>query len=344
MPVREPQVPAGQPPGVLAVARQRMRTRHLSLRTEQAYLRWMRRYAAFHGDRPMRTLGARELERFLTHLAVEQKVGAATQSQALQALLFLYRHVLEIELPWLDNVTRASQVKRLPVVLSRAEVRSLLAHLEGTPWLVASLLYGSGLRLMEGLRLRVKDLALERGELIVREGKGGKDRVTMLPATLATPLRAHLARLRAWFEEERRRDRPGVSLPYSLRRKYPQAGTQWGWQYVFPAPTLGHDPYLGALVRHHIHEKSVQRAVQEAVHRAGLSQPASCHTLRHSFATHLLEDGYDVRTVQELLGHSDLKTTMIYTHVMVKGARGIRSPLDRPAGNADPQRTAGDEG
>lgn len=328
MQVPEPEVPAERPPGVLAVARERMRTRHLALRTEQAYLRWIRRYAAFHGGRPLRTLGPPELEKFLSHLAVVERVGAATQSQALQALLFLYRQVLGIELPWLDNVTRASQAKRLPVVLSRLEVRSLLAHLEGTPWLVANLLYGSGLRLMEGLRLRVKDLILERGELIVREGKGGKDRVTMLPAALATPVRAHLARLRAWFEEERRRNRPGVSLPYSLARKYPRAGTQWGWQYLFPAPTLCRDRYLGVWVRSHIHEKRVQRAVQEAVHRAGLSQPASCHTLRHSFATHLLEDGYDIRTVQELLGHSDLKTTMIYTHVMAKGARGVRSPLD----------------
>ena len=327
--IREPQVPAERTPSLLALARERMRTRHLSLRTEQAYLQWMRRFVAFHHDRPLRALGPREVETFLTHLAVAQQVGAATQNQALQALLFLYRHVLDIELPWLENVTRASQAKRLPVVLTRDEVRSLLAHLEGAPWLVASILYGSGLRLMEALRLRVKDLARERGELIVREGKGGQDRVTMLPAALATPLGAHLARLRTWFEEERRREQPGVSLPYRLSRKYPQAGTQWGWQYLFPAATLCRDPYLGVWVRSHLHEKRVQRAVQQAVHRAGLSQPASCHTLRHCFATHLLEDGYDIRTVQELLGHSDLKTTMIYTHVMTKGARGVRSPLDR---------------
>ena len=314
---------------LIAAARERIRTRYLSLRTEQVYLRWVRRYAAFHGHRPLRELGPRDIETFLTHLAVSERVGPATQNQALQALLFLYRHVLGMELPWLDNVTRATHVKRLPVVLSRAEVRSLLARLDGTSWLIASLLYGSGLRLMEGMRLRVKDLALERGELIVREGKGGKDRVTMLPGTLVTPLRAHLARLRAWFEEERRRDQPGVSLPYALARKYPQAGTQWGWQYLFPAPTLCRDPYLGVPVRHHLYGKRVQRAVQQAVRRAGLTQPASCHTLRHSFATHLLEDGYDIRTVQELLGHSDLKTTMIYTHVMTKGARGVRSPLDR---------------
>ena len=336
MPVREPDVPDESPQSLLALVRERMRTRHLSLRTEQAYLQWIRRFGEFHGRRPLRELGPAEIEGFLTHLAVRSQVGAATQNQALQALLFLYRQVLGVELPWLENVTRASsQGQRLPVVLTRAEVRSLLACLDGTPWLIASLLYGSGLRLMEGMRLRVKDLALERGELIVREGKGGKDRVTMLPAALVTPVRAHLARLRAWFEEERRRGQPGVSLPYALARKYPQAGTQWGWQYLFPAPRVCRDPYLGVLVRHHLYPKRVQRAVQEAVRRAGLGQPASCHTLRHSFATHLLEDGYDIRTVQELLGHSDLKTTMIYTHVMTKGARGVRSPLDRESGGAE---------
>ncbi len=318
----EPHARLDGPPGFLVAARERMRTRHLALRTEQAYLLWMQRFVDYHGSRRPRELGAPEIEQFLTHLAVDRKVGAATQNQALQALLFLYRHVLEVQLPWLDNITRASHPKRLPVVLSREEVKSLLNELQGTPWLVASLLYGSGLRLTEGLQLRVKDLALERGELIVREGKGGKDRVTMLPGTLDVPLRAHLARLRTWFEEERRRGRPGVSLPFALARKYPQASTQWGWQFLFPARIFCRDPYLKVLVRPHLHEKRVQRAVQEAVHRAGLTRPASCHTLRHCFATHLLEDGYDIRTVQELLGHSDLKTTMIYTHVMKKGARG----------------------
>jgi integron integrase len=316
-------------PGLFAVARERMRTRHFALRTEQAYLQWIRRYVTFHRRRPPRELGPREVEQFLTHLAVDRKVSAATQNQALQALLFLYRHVLEMELPWLDNVTRASSPKRLPVVLSHAEVKSLLAQLAGTAWLVASLLYGSGLRLMEALRLRVKDVVLERGELIVREAKGGKDRITMLPAALDTELRAHLARLRSWYEEERRQQRPGVSLPLALARKYPDAGARWSWQYLFPARSLCRDPYSGLQVRHHLHEKGIQRAVQAAVLDAGLSQPASCHTLRHCFATHLLEDGYDIRTVQELLGHSDLKTTMIYTHVMSKGAGGVRSPLDR---------------
>jgi integron integrase len=324
----EPEGFPTRPTGLFTVAREKMRTRHFALRTEQAYLHWLRRFVAFHGRRHPRELGAPQVEQFLTHLAVERKVSAATQNQALQALLFLYRHVLGIELPWLEGITRASQPKRLPVVLTRAEVQALLVELKGTAWLVASLLYGSGLRLSEGLRLRVKDLALERGELIVRGAKGGKDRVTMVPAALDTPLRAHFSRLRAWFEEERRRSRPGVSLPFALARKYPDAGTQWGWQYLFPAPSLCRDPYSGLPVRHHLHEKVIQRAVQGAVHRAELTRPASCHTLRHCFATHLLADGYDIRTVQELLGHSDLKTTMIYTHVMGRGAGAVRSPLD----------------
>ena len=317
--------------GLLEVAREKMRTRHFSLRTEQAYLQWIRRYVTFHGRRHPRELGAPEVEVFLSHLAVDRKVSASTQNQAMQALLFLYRQVLEVELPWLENVTRAVQPRRLPVVLSRAQVRALLAQLEGIPWLVANLLYGGGLRLMEALALRVKDLALDRGELVVRDGKGGKDRVTVLPEALIPHLRAHLVRLEERFREQRRRGDPGVSLPQALARKYPRAGTDWGWQYLFPAKGLCADPYDGRPTRHHVHEKAIQRAVQLAVRAAGLSVPASCHTLRHCFATHLLEDGYDIRTVQELLGHSDLNTTMIYTHVMNKGARGVRSPLDRAA-------------
>jgi integron integrase len=316
-------------PGLFAVARERMRTRHFSLRTEKAYLQWLRRYVDFHDRKHPRELGAPQVEQFLSYLAMHRKVSAATQNQALQAILFLYRHVLGIELPWLQSVTRAAAPRRLPVVLSRAEVRALLAQLEGTQWLVASLLYGSGLRLMEALRLRVKDVALERGELIVRGGKGDKDRVSVLPATLDVAVRAHLARLHEWYEDERRRGAPGVSLPQALSRKFPQAGTRWGWQYLFPAATLSRDPFTRLPARNHLHEKNIQRAVAGAVRKAGIEQPASCHTLRHCFATHLLEDGYDIRTVQELLGHSDLKTTMIYTHVLSKGAGGVRSPLDR---------------
>jgi len=315
--------------GLLQVAREKMRVRHLAFRTEQVYLQWIRRYVQFHGRRHPRELGAEGVEQFLTHLAVRRKVSPSTQSQALQALLFLYRNVLAVDLPWLDNVTRATRPRHLPVVLSRAEVRSVLARLEGTPLLIAQLLYGSGLRVTEALRLRVKDLVLERGELIVRDGKGAKDRVTVLSEAVLASLRVHLGRLREWFEEERRQRSPGVSLPGALAGKYRDAATQWGWQYVFPSANLCRDPYSGRPVRHHLHEKTVQRAVRNAVRGAGIVQPASPHTFRHCFATHLLEDGYDIRTVQELLGHSDVKTTMIYTHVLGKGARGVKSPLDR---------------
>lgn len=315
--------------GLLTVMRDRMRTRHLAYRTEQTYLQWVRRYIAFHKRRHPRELGGAEVEQFLTYLAVGRKVSASTQNQALQAILFLYRQVLDTELPWLENVTRAQRAQHLPVVLSREEVRRVLSRLDGTAWLIGHLLYGSGLRVTEALRLRVKDCVIDRGEIIVRDAKGGKDRVTVLPASLETPLRAHLARLREWFESERRGARPGVTLPLALSRKYPNAATQWGWQYLFPSANICTSPYSGKAVRHHLHEKSIQRAVKAAVHKAGIVQPASCHTLRHSFATHLLEDGYDIRTVQELLGHSDVKTTMIYTHVMRKGAKGVKSPLDR---------------
>jgi integron integrase len=315
--------------GLFEVAREGIRTRHLAFRTEQAYLYWMRRYVKFHGRRHPRDMGAAEVEAFLTHLAVGAKVGASTQNQALQALLFLYRQVLGIELPWLENVTRASRPKRLPVVLSVAEVRSVLAQLDGTAWLLASVLYGGGLRLMEAHRLRVKDLLIERGEIIVRDAKGGKDRVTVLSLTIVPQIREHLAKLFARFERQRKLNEPGVSLPTALARKYPNAAIEWGWQWIFPASSLCRDPYTGRPTRHHQHEKMLQRAVQIAVRKAGILQPASCHTFRHCFATHLLETGSDIRTVQELLGHADVRTSMIYTHVTRKGAMGVKSPLDR---------------
>jgi integron integrase len=311
------------------VVREKMRTRHMAYRTEQTYLQWIRRFILFHGRRHPRDLGAAEVEQFLSHLAVDRKVSASTQSQALQALLFLYRVALEVELPWLDNITRAQRPRRLPVVLDRRDVAAILRELSGTQRLIAGLLYGSGLRVLEALRLRVKDVVLERRELVVREAKGSKDRVTVLPSTLEPPLREHLSALRAWFEDERRRGAPGVSLPRALARKYRGAPTSWGWQYVFPSSALCRDPYGSGQIRHHLHEQTIQRALKEAVRRAGIVQPATCHTLRHCFATHLLEDGYDIRTVQELLGHSDVKTTMIYTHVMQKGAKAVMSPLDR---------------
>ncbi|HEY0802729.1 MAG TPA: integron integrase [Steroidobacteraceae bacterium] len=315
--------------GLCEVAREKMRTRHFAFRTEQAYLHWIRRYVNFHDRKHPRAMGPGEVEAFLSHLAVDGHVSASTQNQALQALLFLYRHVLDIDLPWLENVTRARRSKRLLVVLSGAEVRSILAQLDGTAWLVANVLYGSGLRLMEALRLRVKDLAIERGELIVRDAKGGKDRVTVFPASIADPIRLHLAKLHLRFEQQRKAGEPGVSLPYARARKFPNLSTQWGWQYVFPSNSLCEDPYTGQPIRHHLHEKALQRAVQAAMRKAGIIQPASCHTFRHCFATHLLEAGCDIRTVQELLGHSDLRTTMLYTHVLGKGAMGAKSPLDR---------------
>src|SRR5580658_8406704 len=261
--------------GLFEVARERIRTRHLALRTEQAYLQWMRRYVKFHGRRHPREMGPREVEAFLTHLAVSDKVAAATQNQALQALLFLYRQVLDIELPWLENVTRASQPKRLPVVLTVAEVRAVLAQLDGTCWLIASLLYGGGLRLMEAHRLRVKDLVIERCEIMVRDAKGGRDRVTVLPASVVIPLREHLARLFDRFDRQRKLREPGVTLPAALARKYPNAATEWGWQWVFPANSLCRDAYTGRPARHHQHEKILQRAVQTAVHKAKIVQPAS---------------------------------------------------------------------
>lgn len=317
--------------GLFEVAVEKMRTRHFANRTVKAYLNWMRRYVKFHRRRHPREMGPAEIESFLSHLAVESHVSASTQNQALQALLFLYQRVLEIDVPFLEHVTRARRPKQLPVVLTVAEVHAVLAQLDGTAWLVANLLYGSGLRLMEALRLRVKDLILERQEIVVRDAKGAKDRVTVLPASIGNPLGVHLAKLRLRFDQDRKTSGPGVSLPNALAFKFPKYATQWGWQYVFPAASLCSDPYSGQPVRHHVHEKSIQRAVQIAIGKAGLTQPASCHTFRHCFATHLLEAGYDIRTVQELLGHADVRTTMLYTHVLAKGAMGVKSPLDRPA-------------
>lgn len=322
------------PTGLYAATQAKLRVRHLSPRTEKACLYWIRRYITFHGRRSPRELGPPHVEQFLSHLALERKVGPATQNQALQALLFLYRHVLEVDLPWLQQVARPSPSARLPTVLSREEVAAVLRHLDGTPWLVASLLYGSGLRLTEALSLRVKDVGLERGEITVRCGKGGKDRVTMLPSSLRGALTEHVGALRAWYDAQRAQSGPRTALPDALALKYPDYGYQWAWQWLFPAAHLVRDVRTGEYVRVHLHEKAMQRAMQVAVRTAHLHKPATCHTLRHCFATHLLESGYDVRTLQELLGHADLNTTMIYTHVLGQGARAVRSPLDAmaPAG------------
>ncbi len=317
-----------KPLRLLDVVRQRIRARHYSLRTEKAYVSWIRRYVRFHGNRHPRDLGAPEVESFLTHLAVEGKVSSSTQNQALAAILFLYRDVLEANLPWLGSVVRAKPSQRMPVVLSRAEVERVLAHLAGSPWLVVSMLYGSGMRLQECLQLRVKDVDLSRGEILIRDGTGAKDRVTVLPSTLGPALSEHLARMKRQFESDRAAGRPGVTMPHALARKYPLAAVSWGWQYVFPARHLCRDSYSRGWVRHHLYPQTVQRAVATAVHAAAIEKPVGCHTFRHCFATHLLEDGYDIRTVQELLGHSDVKTTMIYTHVLNRGGKGVRSPLD----------------
>ena len=315
-------------PKLLEQVRQLIRMRHYSIRTEQAYLQWIRRYIGFHGMRHPSELGADHLTQFLSDLAVRGQVAAATQNQALNAILFLYREVLKIELPWINDVQRAKRPQRLPVVLTRTEVRGLLAHLEGTEWLMASITYGGGLRLLECLRLRVKDLEFDRGEILVRDGKGNKDRITMLPRSLVEPLRTHLARVRSLHERDIGDGFGRVYLPFALDRKYPNADLEWGWQYVFPATRRSVDPRSGVERRHHASEAVLQRAVKNAVRQSGILKPASVHTLRHSFATHLLESGYDIRTVQELLGHSDVKTTMIYTHVLNRGGRGVVSPLD----------------
>jgi integron integrase len=319
-----------QPEGVrlLDQVRGKIRLKHYSIRTEQAYVDWIRRFILHFGKRHPRELGAAEVEAFLTHLAVEGRVAASTQNQAKSALLFLYRDVLEAELPWLDNVERAKAPKRLPVVLTQAEVQALLTRLTGTHWLMASLLYGAGLRLMECLRLRVKDVDISRKEILVRDGKGFKDRVTMLPAALVAPLRTHLERVRELHQQDLAAGFGAVYLPYALERKYPGAARDWGWQYVFPSARRAVDPRSGEMRRHHVQDQALQRAIKQAVRDAGLVKPATPHTLRHSFATHLLEGGYDIRTVQELLGHSDVSTTMIYTHVLNKGGRGVTSPLD----------------
>lgn len=316
------------PPALFATVREQMRLRHYSLRTEKSYVDWMRRFVRFCGGRHPRQLGADEITTFLTHLAVDLKVASTTQNQALQALLFLYRDVLCLDVPYLDQVVRATRPRRLPVILSREEVARIMEQLGGRGRLVVGLLYGSGLRLVEALELRVKDLDLDRRELTVRHGKGGKDRRTVIPANLVQPLRNHLADLSAWFERERLASAPGVAVPFAFKGKHPAAPISLAWQWVFPSHGLCQDPYDGLLVRYHVHPRTLQRTVQQAIRRAGITKPAGCHTFRHCFATHLLEAGSDIRTVQELLGHSDVKTTMLYTHVLNRGGKAVRSPLD----------------
>ncbi len=321
------------PPRLLDSVRAEIRLRHFSYRTEKAYVDWIRRFILHHDRRHPREMGGDEVRQFLSHLANDRNVSAATQAQALAALLFLYKRVLNVDLPWIDNVVRARRPKRLPTVLTQAEAQRVLANLSGPHALVAGLLYGSGLRLLEALRLRVKDVDLYHRRLLVRDGKGGKDRVTILPSSLVDVLGAHLRRVRVLHEQAVARGFGGVDLPFALSRKYPRAHLQWNWQYIFPATRVSQDPRGETMRRHHLHEESIQRHVRNAARAAGIEKPVSPHTFRHSFATHLLENGYDIRTVQELLGHRDVSTTQIYTHVMAPGSTAVRSPLDGPARN-----------
>lgn len=319
--------PEPKPPGLIQRYRELLQTRHYARRTVKTYEQWLRRFLRFHGLRHPREMGSTEVNAFLSHLAVNEKVSASTQNQARAALLFLYRNLLERELE-LDGVVRARTRQRLPVVLSEAEVRAVRQQLEGEPALVVGLLYGSGLRLMEALRLRVKDLDVERRELTVRDGKGGKDRLTLLPQSVVPALQDHLLRVRSIHQSDLNAGWGRVLMPYALERKYPNASREWGWQWVFPQQKRWRDPETGHQGRHHLDPSVVQKAVKRAVAAAGVSKAASCHTFRHSFATHLLERGQDIRTIQELLGHKDVSTTMIYTHVLNRGPLGVRSPAD----------------
>jgi len=320
---------AHRPVLLLDRVRDRIRLKHYSLRTEQAYCDWIKRFVLFHGKRHPSGLGAAEVEAFLTFLAVEGRVAASTQNQAKSALLFLYKEVLGVELPWLDGIERARAPTRLPVVLTREEVARVLARLHGDHRTIGTLLYGTGLRIMEAMRLRVKDVEYTRREILVRDGKGHKDRITMLPVKSLAPLRDQIERARELHRVDLEQGYGAVWLPFALARKYPEAAREWGWQYVFPAATRSLDPRDGAIRRHHLSDQAFQRAMKTAVRGAGIAKPATPHTLRHSFATHLLEAGYDIRTVQELLGHQDVSTTMVYTHVLNRGGRGVVSPVDR---------------
>lgn len=314
---------------LLEVVRERIRKRHYSRRTEETYTNWIKKFVYFHHKKHPRDMGAPEVEAFLTDLAVNGKVSASTQTQALSALLFLYREVLGIKLPWLDGLVRAKPSQRIPTVLSVGEVHRLMPFLDGVYALMARLIYGTGMRLMECVRLRVKDVDFDRHEVTVRDGKGGKDRLTMLPQSIVTDLQAHLHKVQVLHQLDRENNAPGVEMPVALAKKYPSDSVSWGWFWVFPAPGLSDDPVTGIHRRHHIYEQNLQRAIRVGAKKAGIAKPVTTHTLRHSFATHLLENGYDIRTVQELLGHSNVSTTMIYTHVLNKGGKGVVSPLDR---------------
>ena len=325
--VRTP--PTTQKPKLLDQVRQAIRTRHYSSKTEESYVHWIKRFIFFHNKRHPAEMGEKEIAQFLSSLATQSHVSAATQNQALNAILFLYRDVLSKEIGYINGVVRAKRPHRLPVVLTRQEMKSILGILDRSDWLMAVLLYGAGLRLMECLQLRVKDIDFTSNQIVIRAGKGDKDRHTMLPTAAKEPLTQHLNLVKQQHRRDLDRGLGRVALPNALDRKYPNAGKDWGWQWVFPAASHFTDRVTGERRRHHVHESVLQKAVKEAVRKAGVPKPASPHTFRHSFATHLLEDGYDIRTVQELLGHRDVSTTMIYTHVLNRGGRGVNSPADR---------------
>jgi integron integrase len=317
-----------KPPKLLDQVRRCIRDKHYSLRTEEAYVYWIRWYIRFHKLKHPMDMGAAEVKAFLSYLTNERQVSVSTHKQALCALLFLYKQVLGSEFPWLDDVYRPSRPPRLPTVLTPWEVSTVLAEMKGTHALMARLMYGTGMRLMECMTLRIKDVDFGRREIIIREGKGSKDRVTMLPIALVTPLRDQIECARSVYDEDRAASRPGVMLPDALERKYPKAATQWGWFWIFPSDHESTDPRSGIVRRHHMYEQTFQRAIKRAAEAARLTKRVTSHTFRHSFATHLLESGYDIRTVQELLGHSDVSTTMIYLHVRNRGGRGVVSPID----------------
>jgi integron integrase len=319
---------ARRPRRLMDKVKSELRVRHYSIRSEEAYTAWIRRYIQFHRRHP-RDLGGEDLNRFLTYLAEQGKVSASTQNQAKSAILFLYRHVLKMKLEWLDDVVCARKPRRLPTVLSRDEVTAVLSRLEGTVQLIALLLYGTGMRILECLRLRVQDVDFELGHITIRNPKGGRDRVTMLPDSTRNRLHDHLANVKALHSQDLEQGFGSVYLPHALERKYPHADRDWKWQYVFPASRRGIDPRSGIERRHHLHESAVRKKVYAATRAAGISKKVSCHTFRHSVATHLLMAGYDIRTIQELLGHKDVKTTMIYTHILGNsGGRGVTSQAD----------------
>ena len=336
-----PSAPVNLPPlravRLLDQLRERVRMLHYSRRTEQAYLYWSRAFIRFHGLRHPAEMGGPEVEGFLTHLASDRGLSPSSHRQALSALLFLYGKVLGLQLPWMQEIGRPVAKRRLPVVLGVDEVLSVLARLQGEHQLLARLLYGTGLRITEALCLRVKDIDFAQRAIYVRQGKGGKDRVVMLPQSLVLPLREQLGQVRQVWAADVESGHAGVELPYALERKYPRAGASWGWFWVFPQDHHSTDPRSGVMRRHHLYDETFQRAFKRAVQAAGIDKPATPHTLRHCFATHLLQAGSDIRTVQELLGHADVATTMIYTHVLRMGGSAVRSPLDSLPGNEEPQ-------